>query len=102
MSAHVAASIAVGTSIIAVLGCMVFVPMMWHKVHKVRAAAELELSEFKVMEEKIWKQIAGARASNPRTRAPRQANARCSKSTKSGQFQSTWKLITHGLLQHHR
>jgi len=67
MSAHLAASIAVATSILAVLGCCLFVPVLWSKMSSIESKVKLDLEQFKAMEDDIMGQISEHRREKPRT-----------------------------------
>jgi len=58
MSAQIAACIAVATSILAVIGCTLFVPLLYSKMSSIEAQVKLDLEQFKVMEDNIFVQIA--------------------------------------------
>ncbi len=65
MSGHVAAYAATGLSILSILLCFLFVPILWTKMNSIESQLRLDMDEFKVLEDEVWQDWMQARRDNP-------------------------------------
>jgi len=57
MAVRVAACAATVFSILTLMGCLIFVPLLWSKVSNIQAMVETDLDEFNLIAEDAWKEI---------------------------------------------
>ena len=65
VSGYFAAYSAIGTSIVSLLACMVFVPAIYMKVSSVQSMLEVDGAEFRIMANEAWEGMMSARSEAP-------------------------------------
>ncbi len=68
---------AVGLSILSLLLCFGYIPVMWTRMAEIQTKLRLGADEFKVLEQDAWVQLRELRGDKPRPRAERQAAPQC-------------------------
>lgn len=78
-NARMAAYFAVGSSVLAVVICFTYLPLLLSKIGDIHYQLEQDMGHFKMMEENIWKEMVRGPGGAPRvkTRKTRQADASC-------------------------
>jgi hypothetical protein len=74
---HLASHSAVGLSIISLLLCFGYIPIMWSRMANIQNKLRLGADEFKVLEDDAWMQLRQLRGDAPRSRPARQAQPQC-------------------------
>ncbi len=79
MSARYAAYLATGLSILSVLLCLIFVPVLWTNGAGIESDLRQHIDEFRVLESEVWTEVISARRQvGSHSRKARQA-PRCGK-----------------------
>ncbi|KAK0399070.1 hypothetical protein QR680_002887 [Steinernema hermaphroditum] len=58
-TAHFAAYTAVGFSVLALVGCSVFLPVLWNKINSITDSLESDMVEFRELQTDAWARIHG-------------------------------------------
>ena len=78
-TARLAAYSAVGLSIISLIICVFCVPSLWTKISEIHDQLAMDMDEFRVLQDDIWKEMVIVSAKAPKPRKARQAGGQCCK-----------------------
>ncbi len=84
MSARVAAYVATGLSVMSLIFCLLYIPILINKIANIHDELQMDMDEFKILEAEAWSQIIGERKDRPSVRKARQfeyAPAQCRKNS---------------------